>query len=141
VQVIKRDGRKVEFDSGKIESAIRKASHKTGEDINEEFVLSILDFIKNQNKDFTVEQIQDIIVKKLMCSRYKKTAEEYIEADCKREWGEETFFSDIGQKVFELAKKEVELIRETKDYESELDLAKKACDTCGNRFRKIFEML
>ena len=51
MQVIKRDGRKVEFDSGKIESAIRKASHKTGEDINEEFVLSILDFIKNQNKD------------------------------------------------------------------------------------------
>ena len=71
VQVIKRDGRKVEFDSGKIESAIRKATHKTGEDINEEFILSILDFIKNQNKDFTVEQIQDIIVKKLMCSRYK----------------------------------------------------------------------
>ena len=67
--------------------------------------------------------------------------EEYIEADCKQNWGEETFFGDIGQKVFELVKKEVELIRETKDYESELDLAKKACDTCGNRFRKIFEML
>ena len=84
MQVIKRDGRKVEFDSSKIESAIKKATHKTGEDINEEFILSILDFIKNQNKDFTVEQIQDIIVKKLMCSRYKKTAEEYIKYREKR---------------------------------------------------------
>ena len=84
VQVIKRDGRKVEFDSSKIESAIKKATHKTGDDINEEFILSILDFIKNQNKDFTVEQIQDVIVKKLMCSRYKKTAEEYIKYREKR---------------------------------------------------------
>ena len=49
MQVIKRDGRKVEFDRGKVKNAIRKASHKTGEDINEEFILSILDFIKNQN--------------------------------------------------------------------------------------------
>ena len=84
MQVIKRDGRKVEFNSSKIESAIRKVAHKTGEDINDEFILSILDFIKNQNKDFTVEQIQDIIVKKLMCSRYKKTAEEYIKYREKR---------------------------------------------------------
>ena len=65
MQVIKRDGRKVEFDSSKIESAIKKATHKTGEDINEEFILSILDFIKNQNKNFTVEQIQD------MCSMWE----------------------------------------------------------------------
>ena len=71
----------------------------------------------------------------------EKSAEEYIETDCRQNWGEDVFFGDIGQKVFELVKKEVELIRETKDYESELYLAKKACETCGNRFRKIFEML
>ena len=71
----------------------------------------------------------------------EKTAEEYIETDCRQNWGEDVFFGDIGQRVFELVKKEVELIRETKNYESELDLAKKACETCGNRFRKIFEML
>ena len=36
MQVIKRDGRVVEFDENRIRKAISKASFKTGEDISEE---------------------------------------------------------------------------------------------------------
>ena len=75
MQVVKRDGRIVEFDENMIRKAINKASFKTGEIISEEVFNKIISKI---DKDISVEQIQDIVVKTLLTSKFKRTAEEYI---------------------------------------------------------------
>ena len=81
MQVIKRDGRKVEFDSSKIESAIRKAFVEIDGNISEnstDIVNRICEQINSINKEFSVEQIQDIIENKLMSSNRKDVAKAYM---------------------------------------------------------------
>lgn len=82
--VIKRDGREVEFDKSKIEKAILKA-HKSlynGKDEGDikEFASKVSSDIEglNSNSKLSVEDIQDIVERKLMASRFKATARAYV---------------------------------------------------------------
>lgn len=78
--VTKRDGRQVEFDRSRIETAITKAYW--GDKYNPMSpvmpdAIRISKEIADSGKDYTVEEIQDIVEKKLM-SVDPRTAKEYI---------------------------------------------------------------
>ena len=81
MNVIKRDGRKVEFNRQKIISAITKAFMEQYPIINNEMAacaVKIADEIQGSSKDLHVEEIQDIVEKKLMATKYKDVAKAYI---------------------------------------------------------------
>ena len=79
MNVIKRDGRLIQFDKSKITDAILKAMNHTmkGLDINlakkisQDITDSVVDTI-------SVEEIQDLVENKLMASKRKDVAREYI---------------------------------------------------------------
>lgn len=74
MNVIKRDGREVEFDKSKIIDAISKAGY-----VDDSTKNRIADEIaKIKRKKITVEEIQNIVEKKLMSSSYKDVAKSYI---------------------------------------------------------------
>lgn len=81
--VTKRDGRKVDFDRSKIVKAITKAFVEVYPDELPEdtytFCAKIADDIEARKQDMAVEEIQDIIVRKLMASKYKDVAQKYVE--------------------------------------------------------------
>ena len=81
MQVIKRDGRAVDFDKSKIIKAIEKANTEVRkkERATKEDIDSIIEYIIAQNKKrMLVEDIQDIIEEKLMeCEKYE-LAKKYI---------------------------------------------------------------
>lgn len=85
MQVIKRDGRKVEFDINKIKEAIRKAYVEVYPDkpeINDQKISSIINIISNKINNYgfseiTIEQIQDIVESELM-EKDKTVAKAYI---------------------------------------------------------------
>lgn len=71
-KVIKRDGRRAEYDRNKIISAIQKANAEVDahEQISEEKIYSILASIENRGaEEMAVEDIQDIIEQKLMAKK------------------------------------------------------------------------
>lgn len=81
IEVVKRDGRSVEFDIKKIQNAINKAGISTGEFGTKEAKLLTSNVVKklpSDAKKITVEQIQDIVEDVLLTSKYKKTAKSYI---------------------------------------------------------------
>ena len=82
MQVTKRDGRKVEFDSDKIVKAITKAFIEVYPEAltaeMQDFAHRVADEIGAKG-DMSVEEIQDIIVKKLMASKWKDVAQAYVE--------------------------------------------------------------
>lgn len=79
MNVIKRDGRLIEFNKNKISDAILKAMNHTamGQDIGiaKQIAQEITDEIK---ETISVEDIQDLVEKKLMVSQRKDVAKEYI---------------------------------------------------------------
>lgn len=79
MNVIKRDGRLIKFDKSKISDAILKAMNHTvmGQDIGiaKQIAQEITDEIK---ETISVEDIQDLVEKKLMASQRKDVAKEYI---------------------------------------------------------------
>lgn len=75
--VIKRDGRKVEFDKNKISNAIIKSMTSIG-NVNTALANKIASEIANIKTDLSVEQIQDMVEKKLMASNCKDVAKAYI---------------------------------------------------------------
>lgn len=78
--VIKRDGRVKKFSPTFISSAIMKSG------VPEETALKIAKQIQSINKDtLEVEEIQDLVEKKLMETPYKSEAQEYIRFRHKRE--------------------------------------------------------
>lgn len=80
--VIKRDGRKVDFDKDKIKLAVLKAFLEVdGEETSyaKEKAREIANYIADLNQDFNVEEIQDIVVNKLMASARKDVAAHYVE--------------------------------------------------------------
>ena len=81
-KIIKRDGRIVDFDAGKITAAIAKAGKATGEfgkEIAEKLTLKVLSLASDYFKQTpTVEGIQDIVEEVLLNSPFKKTAKAYI---------------------------------------------------------------
>lgn len=74
MNVIKRDGREVEFDKSKIIDAISKAGYV--DDLTKNRIAEEISKIKR--KKITVEEIQNIVEKKLMSSSYKDVAKSYI---------------------------------------------------------------
>lgn len=81
MKVIKRDGRKVDFNKDKIIQAISKSGF-----IKEDLKEKIASEIENLNrKEISVEEIQDLVEKKLMASSYKDAAKEYVRYRYRRE--------------------------------------------------------
>ena len=79
--VLKRDGRQVEFDKSKIFNAIYKAFEQLGKPVDEATQVAgkIASEIEAAHKPYsTVEDIQDIVEKKLMASSHKDVAKAYI---------------------------------------------------------------
>ncbi len=81
--VIKRDGRKVKFDSSKIANAVIRAFNSVySNNLTDEmtsFTQRIADDVAEKNSDMSVEEIQNIVIKKLMASKYKEVATAYVE--------------------------------------------------------------
>ena len=83
MQVTKRDGRIVQFNKGKIIKALEQAFIDIDKELtneSKEKIESIAQSIEkeSENKDLNVEEIQDIIEKKLMSSNRKDVAKSYI---------------------------------------------------------------
>ena len=79
--VIKRDGRKVEFDKSKIREAVLKAFIDVdGEETPyaKDKAKEIANYVENYIKDLSVEEIQDMVEAKLMASNRKDVARSYI---------------------------------------------------------------
>lgn len=78
--VIKRDGREVPFDSIKIEHAIEGASHDIQEDIgrNAHLIAEEIEANINAVTTISVEEIQDIVERKLMEHGFYDIAKAYI---------------------------------------------------------------
>ena len=86
-QVIKRDGRKVEFDKNKIKVAVLKAFIDIDGDETsyaKDKAREIANYIEGLNRDMSVEEIQDEVVNKLMASTRKDVATQYVEYRYKR---------------------------------------------------------
>ena len=82
MNVTKRDGRVVEFDKQKIKLAVLKAFLEVDGEYTsyaKEKARDIANYIESLNKDMNVEEIQDIVVSKLMASARKEVATHYVE--------------------------------------------------------------
>lgn len=81
--VTKRNGNKVKFDKDKIVKAVLKAFIEVYPDgVTDDMQLyahKIADEVATNNSDMSVEDIQDIVVRKLMASKYKEAAQAYVE--------------------------------------------------------------
>ena len=80
--VIKRDGRQVPFDKNKIRLAVLKSFiDLDGEETQyaKDKAREIANYIESLNQDLCVEDIQDIVVNKLMASSRKDVATHYVE--------------------------------------------------------------
>ncbi|WP_123052663.1 anaerobic ribonucleoside triphosphate reductase [Clostridium sp. JN-1] len=80
--VVKRDGRKVEFDPGKIRNAIKGSSEEIGYDLKEsdfiDLTQKVIKKIEGLNIDeIKVEDIQNIVEKTLMENDYKQVGAAY----------------------------------------------------------------
>lgn len=82
-EILKRDGRKVEFDINKIAGAIEKAFNATGTNKNYEYCLElanqVVDILEGETCEIpSVEHIQDIVEKVLIDNGHVRTAKAYI---------------------------------------------------------------
>lgn len=81
IKVKKRNGKIVDFQKEKIVKAISKSGF-----VKEEIKKKIADEIANIDKEIvTIEEIQDLVEKKLMATQYKDVAREYVRYRFKRE--------------------------------------------------------
>lgn len=82
MNVIKRDGRSVSFDKGKIKNAVLSAFKEVDGEITQEAknkASEIASYIGALNNEFiSVENIQDIVEEKLMASKRKDVAKVYV---------------------------------------------------------------
>ena len=81
MQVIKRDGRVVEFNPERIVNAVTKSMAQTPDGIDLDLANKIALSIQKQFEDklqTTVYEIQDAVEKKLMASSRKEVAQSYI---------------------------------------------------------------
>jgi ribonucleoside-triphosphate reductase len=82
IYIKKRDERKVEFNEAKITNALMKAAEGTGSNISIIQLNAVKDLIlknikKQRKREFTVEEIQDIVVKSLSIKGHDKLAKDY----------------------------------------------------------------
>ena len=71
MQVIKRDGKIVNFDKVKIENAVLKACHSLDKSVEEDTIIGICNrienkLLKNKKEQIEIEKIQDLVEKELM---------------------------------------------------------------------------
>lgn len=81
MDVIKRDGRKVPFNKEKILHAIAKAFREQHGELDFDMFMcanKIADDIEDTAQDLHVEEIQDIVERELMSTKYKSVAKAYI---------------------------------------------------------------
>lgn len=91
--VIKRNGRQVQFNSEKIVNAILKAWKEIGDidDTAQEFAKKVASDIEQLNQDtLSVEEIHNLVERKLMVSSHKDVAKAYIEYRQLRQIARET---------------------------------------------------
>ena len=101
-QVVKRDGRRVDFNNQKIVAAILKAMNVTpdGEDIV--LAARIADRISKLDRDeMSVEEIQDCVEMELMKSPRKEVAKKYIAYRDKRNLARKAKSTEIFQTIIE----------------------------------------
>lgn len=99
MKVIKRDGRKVNFNKDNIKIAILKAFLEVdGEETQyaKDKSREIANYIESLDKNMNVEEIQDIIINKLMASSRKDVAAKYVEYRYKRQLIRESNTTDKG---------------------------------------------
>ncbi|RHP46889.1 anaerobic ribonucleoside-triphosphate reductase [Clostridium sp. AF32-12BH] len=81
-KVIKRDGRKVEFNPNKIREAVLKAFEDVDKEVTSQAKIqssNIANYVKSLDQDsISVEEIQDIVENKLMASKRKDVAKSFI---------------------------------------------------------------
>lgn len=107
-EVVKRDGRIIPFNKQKIINAITQAMNRTSVEEDIELASKIAESIsKTDKKKLEVEQIQDMVEKKLMASNKKDVAKEYIQYRYKRGLVRESNTTD---------KNILELLNGTNDY-------------------------
>ena len=75
--VVKRDGRKVRFNSEKIGNAIKKAANEVGDNLKEssalELIQKVIIYIEELEKEnITVEEIQNLVEWALVDKGYEK---------------------------------------------------------------------
>lgn len=80
--VVKRDGRKVEFNTDKIRNAIKKASNEVGESLKESEVLiciqRVIKYIEESQKEkVSVEEVQNLVEKALVDSGHTNIEKVY----------------------------------------------------------------
>lgn len=110
MDVTKRDGRKIPFDKNKIKIAVLKAFIDVDGDETpyaKEKAREIANYIESLNKNLSVEEIQDIVVNKLMASTRKDVATNYVEYRYRRKLIRESNTTD---------KSILELLDGTNDY-------------------------
>lgn len=78
LKVIKRDGREVDFNRTKIISGIHKAFRALGQTDDTGVAEKIADSLESMDKTLDVDEIQNIIEAKLMASKHKDVAKEYV---------------------------------------------------------------
>lgn len=104
-QVIKRNGKKVKFDKEKIINAIEKAFLEVDGkviDKSHQKAKEIAEYIENQDKNLSVEEIQDVVEDKLMASNRKDVARAYVRYRYKKEMIRNTdnnLMTEISEKV------------------------------------------
>ena len=79
--IIKRDGSVATFNKDKITQAIRKAGEETGEFGGDEAIKlthDVMELLKEDDDNLTVEHVQDVVERALLESSYKTTAKAYI---------------------------------------------------------------
>ena len=82
MNITKRDGRKVPFNKSKIKVAVSKAFLEVdGEETQyaKEKAREIANYVESLNKDMNVEEVQEIVINKLMASSRKDVATRYVE--------------------------------------------------------------
>jgi len=101
-RVLKRDGRRVDFDNRKIVDAIVKAMNVTedGEDIV--LAAQIAKAISSlEREEMSVEEIQDVVERELMESPRKEVAQEYIRYRNKRNLARKAKSTEIFQTIID----------------------------------------
>lgn len=79
--VTKRDGSVVAFNKEKIQRAVLKAFQENYPDVTDEMsacAVRVADEIEAMQKNLSVEEIQDLVERKLMATKYKNVAKAYI---------------------------------------------------------------
>ena len=105
MNVIKRDGANVEFNSTKIRAAIAKANVKLKE-MTEEDIDRITESVEKKclkhQDNLSVEDIQDIVEQTLQASKFKATAKQYIlyrDQRTRIRQGKSKLFKEVGEKL------------------------------------------